>query len=286
MQFTTSADGTNIAWYDYGGDGPNLLFAHATGFCGRIWEPIIKRMRYNFRCLAYDARGHGLSNSPKDDRHPYTQWHWDRLADDAGAVLRDAAVHNVHVIGHSSGATTALLLEQGHAGTFARMCLFEPVLFPHIPPIGPNPHRDIALQAKKRRRHFPSAQDARARFGERGPFSQLDTETLDAYVSFGFTHDDNGIALRCDPEDEAMIYTTASAHDAFTHLDAVQCPTLVIAGEKSKAFSHEDLRAAAARFPHGTFSVMADVTHFGPLERPREFVSCASNFLTTMDPTK
>ena len=32
-----STDGVQVAVHDYGGDGPPIIFCHATGFHGRYW---------------------------------------------------------------------------------------------------------------------------------------------------------------------------------------------------------------------------------------------------------
>ena len=63
-QFATSADDTRIAWYDFGGDGPDLLLGHATGFNAMVWAPVAQALSSTFRCIGYDMRGHGLSSSP------------------------------------------------------------------------------------------------------------------------------------------------------------------------------------------------------------------------------
>jgi pimeloyl-ACP methyl ester carboxylesterase len=61
--FTTS-DGVVIQTYDWGGDGPPLLFAHATGLHAHVWVPLAQRLRSNFHCYAIDARAQGDSTAP------------------------------------------------------------------------------------------------------------------------------------------------------------------------------------------------------------------------------
>jgi len=36
----SSTDGVELEVHDLGGDGPDLLLVHATGFHGRVWEPL------------------------------------------------------------------------------------------------------------------------------------------------------------------------------------------------------------------------------------------------------
>ena len=61
-------DGVAIASYDFGGNGPDMILAHATGFHAMVWRPVIERLTDAFRCIAFDERGHGDSGkAPNDD---------------------------------------------------------------------------------------------------------------------------------------------------------------------------------------------------------------------------
>jgi pimeloyl-ACP methyl ester carboxylesterase len=63
-----STQGVRVALHDLGGPddptAPVLLFAHATGFCGQVWEPTAAPLTDRYRCLAIDLRGHGVSETP------------------------------------------------------------------------------------------------------------------------------------------------------------------------------------------------------------------------------
>lgn len=273
MQKVTSNDGTEIAWYDFGGSGPDLLLAHATGFCGRIWQPIVEHLKNSFRCVSYDLRGHGLSHSPSS-AHGSDAWDWERYADDALAVIAEAGLKNPYAVGHSCGGATEVLAELRRPGTFKSLFLFEPVIFTHEPPLGPDTERDLAIRTLKRRRTFDSKQDAFDQFSTRGPFKTLHASCLNAYLDYAFeTRSDGSLSLRCKPEDEAQVYIMATAHTAFSRLNSLQCPTVVIHGQESRSFTEEHMRKVAERIPQGRFKQRANEGHFGPLEHPEEFAN-------------
>ena len=50
--------------HDLGGDGPALLMAHATGFCGAVLTPLADHLAARFHCFTFDARGHGETVTP------------------------------------------------------------------------------------------------------------------------------------------------------------------------------------------------------------------------------
>ena len=58
-------------------NAPPLLFCHALGTDLTLWDAILPALSPRFRCIRYDARGHGLSDVPAP---PYTM----------GALIRDA----------------------------------------------------------------------------------------------------------------------------------------------------------------------------------------------------
>ena len=272
----TSADGTQIAWYDYGGNGPDLLLGHASGFCAAMWGEVIDQLRSQFRCVAYDSRSHGLSSRPE---YGSEGWDWERFADDAAAVIDAAKLDHPYGVGHSSGGATQLLLEERKPGTFQALYLFEPVIFADDPPRGPWPDRELAVRTRKRRASFPSPSEALETYRRKGPFATLSEGALEAYVRNGFAESSDGsVVLRCRPEDEAEVYVMASAHSGYQRLGFVQLPVAVAHGETSTSFSEAEVRHVASRLGQPTFVEFDALGHFGPLEQPDRFAAAVIDF--------
>jgi pimeloyl-ACP methyl ester carboxylesterase len=86
-------DGHSVALHDFGGEGPPLLFAHATGMHGWTWSIIARHLADQFHCWALDFRGHGESAVEAID-----DLHFEGLARD---------VYPAHLIeGQLAGAVT------------------------------------------------------------------------------------------------------------------------------------------------------------------------------------
>jgi pimeloyl-ACP methyl ester carboxylesterase len=116
MKTVTSADGTSIAFDQYGAGEPIILTVGA--FNDRsTTEPLAQALARRFTVLNYDRRGRGDSG----DSAPYTV---DREIDDLDALIAEAGGSSA-VFGYSSGATLALrAAARGLAIT--RLALYEP----------------------------------------------------------------------------------------------------------------------------------------------------------------
>lgn len=257
-------DGVAITVRDFGGGGCAAVLAHATGFHGEVWAPVVAGLRGRLRCVAVDHRGHGSSGRPPGWDH-----RWEGFASDLLAAVDALALARPVGIGHSSGATALLLAEQARPGTFRSLYCFEPVVVPGPAPLGPDPGNWLAERARRRRQRFASTEEAIAHFRARPPYARWCPDALAAYVAGGLgPAPGGGVRLRCRPDDEAGIYEMATAHGGFQGLDAIRCPVTVAWGEASEAFSSATASAMCAKSTMVETEILADLGHLGPLEDP------------------
>jgi pimeloyl-ACP methyl ester carboxylesterase len=270
----TTGDGVKIATYDFGGDGPPLLFSHATGFHGRVWLPVAAHLRDHFHCFAFDARGHGESA-----KAPHGRSDWGSVARDALAVVDELDLAPVRAVGHSFGGTVLLLAEQSRPGTFHALYCYEPVLLvDNAPPVpaddtiqAPRSPNATASGARRRREVFASREAAYANYIGKPPFSSFDPSAVHAYVDYGFDDlADGRVRLRCRGEDEARVYEMAAHHDALERMGEIGCPVTVVCGAEFPHFGPEVIAHMAALLPRSTTEVLPGLGHFGPMERPAE----------------
>jgi pimeloyl-ACP methyl ester carboxylesterase len=261
----TTPDGVRIAYYDLGGEGPPLLLAHATGFCGAVLGPLAARLRARFRCFTFDVRAHGAS-----DRPPGEDFDWHGFATDVLALVDQLGLDRPFGFGHSCGGAALLLAEEARPGAFAGLYCFEPVVYPGDVPLAPTVEGNpLAAGALRRRAQFGSRREAIENFAGKAPFDRLDPDVLDAYVDNGFTPvEGGGIALRCRREDEAHVFAHALSHDAYARLGEVRCPVTLACGADTDAFGPDFLSALARRLAAATTIALPGLGHFGPLEDP------------------
>lgn len=272
MPSVIAGDGIVIAVHDLGGDGPDLLLAHATSFHGRTWAPVVEHLRSRFRCFAFDQRGHGDSGTAVDER-----FDWHHMGDDVLAVVGALGLSRPHGVGHSGGASLLLLAEEARPGCFESLYCFEPIMAPVDDPPGPGTHNPIPARARRRQEVFPSRQAAYRHLAERSVFRAFDPEALRAYVDHGFDDlDDGTVRLKCRAESEARCYEQGLSHHAFRDLGGVRCPLTLACGEHSDTVGPAQLERLATRAADARVEVIAGVGHLGPMEDPRAVATSIS----------
>lgn len=88
---------------------PLLLFSGAFGVIGpnSDWSKQFAPFAEHYRLIAFEHRGHGRTNNPRNEFTNYGV-----LADDAVALLHHLNIPKVHMVGFSDGAITLLDLAQ------------------------------------------------------------------------------------------------------------------------------------------------------------------------------
>src|SRR5262245_32852755 len=80
------------------GSGTPIVFVASAWLGSRMWECQIPHLvSEGFRCIAYDRRGHGRSDSP------WNGYDYDTLADDLAALIEHLDLRHVMLVAHSMG---------------------------------------------------------------------------------------------------------------------------------------------------------------------------------------
>lgn len=264
-RIVAGSDGLRLAIYDLGGEGPDLLLVHATGFCAGVWAPVAARLT-GFRVTALDVRGHGRSEPPPLDHPPGMSWAG--TGRDVLTAVDALGLTDPVAAGHSMGGASLLIAELDRPEVFRSLWGYEPIVFPAAIAEATDGSNPLAEGARRRRASFPSARAAFDNFASKPPFDALDPRSLQAYVHHGFEElPDGSVTLRCLPEVEASTYEMGSRHRTFERLGGITTPMTVARGR-------DELGAAslapgiAAALPHGRLENHEDLGHFGPLEDP------------------
>jgi len=251
----TSAGFTLRGWHSAPSGRPLLHFLHGNGFCGRTYEPMLARLAEHFDLWLSDAQGHG------DSDHGGKFVGWNRSADLAIEAIKaqGQAFKNVpwFAAGHSFGGVLTSLIVAEHPKLFQAAVLLDPVLFSPSMLLGASVaeltgvmrHTPLARQARGRRDHWASRDEARANLTGRGTYKGWADEAMDAFVTHALADAEDGVRLKCRPSREAEIF--GSMPDRLWSLLArVRTPVHVLHAEHTFPFVSESVARWASLNDH------------------------------------
>ena len=262
-----STDGVELAVYDFGGEGPDLIVGHATGFHGRVYDPMLDHLD-GCRRISVDLRGHGDAAAPDG-----LDYRWESCAEDLVAVidaLELGAERPLFGFGHSMGAASLLMIAPERPGLFAGLVCYEPVIYP--PGVTDDDARlgGWVERTRRRRRRFDSFEAAIANYASKMPYSLLDPAALEAYVRHGFAaRPDGAVEIKCRPAVEAQLYLMGPHHRAWDTLSEVRCPVALMRGAVLIPGPAYWAEAIVGELPNVDFLEVEDLGHLGPLENPK-----------------
>lgn len=273
-----SVDGVSLAVTDHGSvRGPEarpLVLAHATGFCGAVWSPLVPALRERFRVVTLDQRGHGDSDKPDGD------YAWKEFASDLAGVIDALDLRETYAVGHSKGGAAVAGVAADHPGRLARAVLLDPVLIaPFVAGQEPAPN-PLAAGARRRRIVWDSREQMLASFVTRPPFDRWRRDYIEAYVERGTRQRADGrVELKCPGEIEARVYEGAARSSSLDYLPRMHIPTLLVSGGESLTLPPARARQAARMLPQGRLEILPGVGHFIPMEAPDEVLRLLGAFL-------
>jgi lipase len=259
------ANGIDLAAWDWAGPGPSVVFCHATGFHGRCWDQVIRRLDPNIHAVALDMRSHGRSGQVAPPMH------WPDFAHDI-AALGDALDWKGSVgVGHSMGGYAVALAAAMRPQMFRALLLLDPVI---MTPESYTGHWYAEHFARKRKRHWESADEMYERFKGRGPFKAWDEQVLRDYCDYALNAKGE---LACLPEVEGSIYENCTLPEANPYalgIAQLDIPVVVVRSAVEFVTGFTAMEASPTS-PHlatllkdGRDEHWRDVTHFIPMEAP------------------
>lgn len=258
-----STDGVDLELHDFGGDGPPLLIAHATGMCAGAYLPMVGVLASRFHVWGVDFRAHGDSTSPSTG-----DLAWPGMAADVAAAADAIGEGPISGFGHSMGGASLVAAELARPGLLRAAFVFEPIIIPSewSDEAGANP---MSVAARRRRPTFGSRDEALGRYARRPPLGGWRADALAAYVDHGFAElPDGTVTLKCTPEHEAQTFE-GSGKITIAEIGPVTTPIVVARGGREGEFGPAGFSAQVAdALPHGELRRYDELSHFGPFEDP------------------
>src|SRR5262245_4365515 len=104
----TLTNGLTLHYYEWPGQGPNLVLLHPSSGYGRMWEETARALGSAFHVWALDRRGHGDSGRPDGD------YSAEEYADDLHLFFRQVGIDRAIVAGQSLGGRVGMVFAALH----------------------------------------------------------------------------------------------------------------------------------------------------------------------------
>lgn len=247
-------------------DGPPVLLLNGSMMTMGAWEPLAAPLGETYKVIRCDFRGQIFSPGEAEPR-------LDAHVTDVVALLGSLDLQRVHLAGTSFGGLVAVRLAELHPERVASLAAITAAAqvddeFWE----GSAQVRDAALAA--------------AAGGDGGKVLDLilpvtySPEYLEANAELLGAHRRQTALLPATwYRGIAAIISSIEGLDLTPDLPRIQCPTLVLAGEKDQMFPLERSRALAAAIPGARFEVVPGGSHAIVIEKPAEVARILLDFL-------
>ena len=251
------------------GEGPPVVLLHGLACGKRMWFHQIRALRSHFRVIAYDQRGHGLTDAPANA----TDYSAGHLARDLVGVLDALKIERAAIVGFSLGGGPALALAASRPEQVSRLVLAD---------VGAGADDPVKIETMARQW---------VTLIDQGKIDELVCEMLRSelfkfYARRDTRRRDHMAALfRATPPMglrfllSEVLAKRKSLFRLAEPLKSVRVPTLVVVGEYDYVCS-KAAHLLARTIPNASLKIIKGSGHMSPLEQPTAFSAALVEFLS------
>ncbi len=228
-------------------DGTPLVLVNSLGTDLQIWDDVLLHLGPTYRVLAYDKRGHGLSDTPS------CHYSLDNHAGDLIALARHAGFNRFAICGVSIGGMIAMRVAAKH------------------------PQKVLALVLCDTAYAIGTAASWNERIStvESSGVAAISEAIVERWVSPGYRTrrpaDFAGwrnMVERCQKDGYVANCVTVRDANLFNELGLIAAPTLVLAGEHDVPTPPPLVRELSQHIKNSHFELIKDAGHVPLLEQP------------------
>ena len=257
-------NGHNIFYTDTGGEGkPVLLFSHGLLMDHTMFAPQVEAFKADFRCIAWDERGHGQTATPGE----CAAFSYYDSANDVVALLSHLGVQQAVLVGMSQGGYLSLRCALTHPEVVRALVLIDTQAMPEDPTLMPH--------------HMAMVQ----RWAQSG----MDDDMAATVESFILGESWEGADAwkakwkKVDTANLVQCFTTLGQRDDISQKIAqIQVPALVIHGSHDRAIAPERAKAMAQSLPQSQWVEIAGAGHAPNLTHPVPVNQAMAQFLRSL----
>ncbi|HEY2203208.1 MAG TPA: alpha/beta fold hydrolase [Pseudonocardia sp.] len=252
--------------HESAGSGPALVLVHGSWDDLHTWDAVRPHLERAFTVVRYDRRGHGRSGCPPG------QGRISQDVDDLAEVVSRVAAGPAFLLGHSYGASVALLLGARRPELVRALVLHEPPLYGLLAGTPDERHAtDVAarMAAVATLLAEGEVEEGARRFVEEVAYGPGGWETLldDAGRARFLRHADTWLDQSRDPE---------RLRPDPQQLAGVRVPVLLTAGGDGLPWYRGAVRAVHAAVPGSTVATVAGAAHGALWTHPERLAGLAA----------
>lgn len=246
------------------GSGPLAIFLHGITSNAAVWDPITLDLKNDFRCIAVDQRGHGLSDKPD------TGYSARDLSEDVLALITTLKAGPAVIVGHSLGARNAVV-----AATISPELVKAVVAVDFTPYIEKEVLDALESRVNGGDRVFKTHAEIETYLQDR--YQKMPPTAIRRRAQSAFKAVDGG--FRPLASAKAMSLTAQGLReDLEPAFRAVTRPTLIVRGAESKLVSAAALEKTRALRPDLPVLVVENTDHYVTEEAPEIAVKAILEF--------
>jgi 3-oxoadipate enol-lactonase len=249
---------------DEGSGKPALLFLHYWGGSARTWKQVTAELVPEFRCVAYDQRGWGQSDAPREG------YAIRDLAGDVRSLVEALGLQDYVLVGHSMGGKVAQYLASQRPAGLRGLIL--------VAPAAPTP-QNIPEAARFAQLH---AYDNRENALQALAF--LTASLPDASIQEQILADN----FAAGSSEAKLAWPTSSAYeDISTEVGKISVPTLLVAGELDRQDPIEQHKQEVLpRIKEAKIIILPNCGHLIPIDQPQELARAIRQFVREAVPAE
>lgn len=258
------ANEIKLHYHRTGGDKPPLALAHGFTDNGLCWTRVAQVLEKDYDVIMYDARGHGLSDAPKEGYS--SQEH----AADLAGLIQALGLKEPRLMGHSMGATTVAATVANYPELARCAVLVDPPWF-------------ASLAA-------PTAEERAVMTKQwRADVIAMQSRTREEIMALCRTQNPSWAEIECGPWADAKLQLrldvfqdSAPPRTPWQDLvSGITCPTLLITGdpELGAIITPEVAQEAAALWRNGRVAHVSGAGHNIRREQFEKYIEAVTAFL-------
>ena len=242
------------------GSGPPLILIHALGLDGRMWSRQVEALAPRFEVLAYDVRGHGLSDKPAG---PYTL---EQMADDLHGLVAAWGIRRAYVAGISLGGMVAQTFALDYPELVESLILADTTS--EYPPEARRAFEERAREVESRG-IGPIVESTLERWFT-PEYRQREVQTVDEIRAILRQADRAGYAAAC---------RAVARVDLTSRLGKLTVPTLVVVGAEDPGTPPVVAERLRGAIPDARLAVIPGASHLSSVSHAADFNALILDFL-------